>query len=227
MEYLREGVFRGRYAPGQRLVEADLTAELGVSRSLLREAFHRLAAEGTIELVPNRGALVRRMSLTDATELFDIRMELEALAARRAARNAADRSVRRTFLADTAFIYDDMARLSASAYIMENQRFHGAMFVAADNRQLIELNMRLQLSLIMAQISSAITPDVIATSLAEHRAIAEAIAAVDEEAADAAIRAHLARAKDMIVAMPAEAFRRDPNELASLPRAEATRKPEA
>lgn len=208
VETIREGIYRGRYVPGQRLVEADLTAELGISRSLLREAFRRLAAEGTIEIVPNRGALVRRLSREDAEELFEIRLELEALAARRAARNAADERVRSTFLAAVAFIWEETPRLSASAYIVENQHFHSAMFEAAGNQQLVKLNTNLQLSLIMAQISSSLTPEVVAASLREHRAIAEAIAACDEAAADAASRAHLARARDMVLTMPPAAFRR-------------------
>ncbi len=205
---IREGIYRSRYVPGQRLVEADLTAEFGISRSLLREAFRRLAAEGTIEIVPNRGALVRRLSLKDAEELFEIRLELEALAARKAATNAADRAVRDRFLAAVAFLHDDTPRLATTAYIAENQVFHGAMFDTAGNAQLIKVNMNLQLSLIMAQISTSLTPEVVATSIAEHKMIADAIAAADADGAAAATRAHLSRARDMVLAMPAAAFTR-------------------
>ncbi|MFD2857263.1 GntR family transcriptional regulator [Seohaeicola zhoushanensis] len=86
VQALRTAIHGGRYVPGQRLVEADLTSELGVSRSLLREAFRILSAEGLIETVPNRGALVKRLSRREAMELFEIRMELEALSARLAAK---------------------------------------------------------------------------------------------------------------------------------------------
>jgi DNA-binding GntR family transcriptional regulator len=51
--HLKEGILSGRYAPGQRLIEADLTSELGCSRGPLREAFRRLTAEGLVESVPN------------------------------------------------------------------------------------------------------------------------------------------------------------------------------
>lgn len=205
LEHLRDGVRRGRYVPGQRLVESDLTTELGVSRGLLREAFRRLAAEGLLEIVPNRGALVRRLSLQDAVELFEIRMELEALAARRAA--AAPKAAREAFVKDVSYIWDNKPRVSASAYITENQNFHKAVFDLADSRQLIQLNTQLQLSLIMAQISPSLTVDVIAQSIQEHRAIVEAIENGDEAAADAASRAHLGRARDMILTMPSDAFR--------------------
>jgi DNA-binding FadR family transcriptional regulator len=59
---LFSGLMSNRFAPGQRLIEVDLTAEYGVSRGTLREAFRRLAADGLIEIVPHRGAIVRRLS---------------------------------------------------------------------------------------------------------------------------------------------------------------------
>ena len=81
LEHLRNGVIQGRYAPGQRLIEAALTRDLRVSRGPLREAFRRLSAEGLLESVPHRGALVRRLTLREMKELFQIRVQLETLAA--------------------------------------------------------------------------------------------------------------------------------------------------
>lgn len=216
-EHLMRAIQAGRFAPGQRLVEADLTAELGVSRSLLREAFRRLAAEGLIEIVPNRGALVRRLTMTEAMELFEIRLELEALAARLAARNIAEPCIRERFERAIAPIRAEAPRFSTSDYLTENQRFHAAVFEAAGNGQLTELNRRLQLSLIMAQIASELTGDVMLASLTEHRAIASAILAGDEKAADAAIRAHLSRARDLVRAMPAEIFSAGRRERTAIP----------
>ena len=85
IEAITDGVKDGRYAPGQRLVEADLTAELGVSRGPLREALGRLAAEGVLELEPYRGAVVRRLTREDVEDLFSVREVLEGEAARLAA----------------------------------------------------------------------------------------------------------------------------------------------
>lgn len=207
VRFLTRAIQTGRFVPGQRLVEADLTAELGISRSLLREAFRRLAAEGLIEIVPNRGALVRRLSMSEAMELFDIRLELEALAARLAAGNMAEPCVRERFERQIRPIWDDAPRLSTSDYIAENQRFHGAVFEAAGNRQLVTLNRQLQLSLIMAQISTSLTAEVMMQSLGEHRAIARAILAGDGKQADRAVRTHLERARDFVRAMPSDVFR--------------------
>lgn len=208
-DYLSAAILNGRFAPGQRLTEVELTNDLGVSRGPVREAFRRLSAEGLIEIVPNRGAMVRRLSMIEAFELFEIRTELEALAARLAAANMKDPCVRAAFEAATAPIWNTEPRHSTADYLQENQRFHAAIIVAAGNGQLVKLNQQMHLSLIMAQISSSLSSHVIGASLHEHRMIASAIQARDVEAADAAIRDHLRRAQEFMRAMPPELFRRE------------------
>jgi DNA-binding GntR family transcriptional regulator len=208
VEFLSDAIRDGRFAPGQRLVEADLTRELGVSRGPVREAFRRLAAEGLIEIVPHRGALVRRLCRAEAIELFEIRTELEGYAARRAAERCADPCVRERFRAATAPIWATSARHSTAAYIAENQRFHAAVIDASGNGTLAALHWRLQLSLILAQIGGALGSEAIAASLDEHRAVATAILAGDPAAAERTMRAHLRRADALIRALPPEVFRR-------------------
>lgn len=207
VEYLRAAILQGRLAPGQRLVEVDLTNLLRVSRSLLREAFRQLAAEELIEIVPNRGALVRRLTVTEAVELFQIRAELEALAGRLAAGRIADGTVRSQFECEISPIWLPHALISRQDYVCENQTFHNAIMRAAGNGQLTRLNEKLQLTLIMSQISSALTTRIIETSIAEHRAIAEAILEGDQAAAARKLRTHLARATSLMAAMPSELFR--------------------
>lgn len=204
---LGTAIQEGRFVPGQRLVEADLTAELGISRSLLREALRSLSAEGAIDLIPNRGAMVRRLSRRETMELFEIRAEMEALAARLAAGRIADPEVRETFEHATASLADARPRLSARDYLAENQQFHAAIFAAAGNLELARLNRRMQLSLIMAQISAELTPEAIAASLREHRRMADAIRAGDAAEADAAARAHLARARNFAESLPSRVYR--------------------
>ena len=85
VERLREDILAGRLPPGSRLIECDLTARFAVSRGPVREALRRLSADGLIEHWPHRGAVVRRLSAREIGELFQIRVEMEALAARLAA----------------------------------------------------------------------------------------------------------------------------------------------
>jgi DNA-binding GntR family transcriptional regulator len=196
---LRDDILTRRAAPGERLVENDLTNRFGVSRGPIREALRRLAAEGFIEHAPNRGAVVRRLSLQDVHELFQIRAELEALAARTAASAAADPSKRALFEAAIAPIYQDKRR-DPCDYLIENADFHAAIMELAGNRQLRDLSLRLHLPLIMAQVADALTPPALEASLREHRALAAAILAQDAAGADTAMRAHLDRAAKMTLA---------------------------
>jgi len=198
VERLRDDLLERRFLPGQRLVEKELTDRFAVSRGPVREAFRRLAAEGLIELSPNRGALVRRLSQREMQDLFQIRCELEALAARLAAQ-AAEADQRERFALEIAAIFKDGCRQSA-AYMDENQRFHASIMRLAGNVQLSDLCTQLRLPLIMAQVGDALTPDILALSVAEHRLIAGAILDRDPQAAAAAMRAHLSRAAAFAVA---------------------------
>lgn len=208
VEQLRAGMLQGRFAPGQRLVEADLTRELRVSRGPLREAFRRLSAEGLIEIVPHRGALVRRLTQREMTELFQIRSSLEALAARLAAAGVADPEVRARFEADIAPIWDDGPRMASLGYLDENHRFHDAIVAASGNAQLLRLTRQLRLPVLMYQLIGSLKAENIAASLAEHRAIAKAILAGDGEDAERCVTAHLQRAVGIAEAMPERVFGR-------------------
>ena len=159
----------------------------------MREALRRLAAEGLIDHWPHRGALVRRLSAREIGELFQIRVELELLAARLAA-ELDDTDARARFAAAIRPIHDDEPRRMPD-YLSENAAFHEALMELAGNRQLCELALRLHLPLIMAQVGDVLTPDVLDASVSEHRAIATAILARDAAAAANLMRAHLNRAR--------------------------------
>ncbi len=71
VDKITTGVEQGRYAPGQRLIAADLAEEFDVSRAPVREALHVLAGEGVVDLVPNRGAMIRKVSTKELIDLLD------------------------------------------------------------------------------------------------------------------------------------------------------------
>ena len=192
VERLREDILAGTTAPGSRLVECDLTARFAVSRGPVREALRRLAAEGLIDHWPNRGALLRRLSARDIAEFFQIRVEVESLAARLAAESD-DADARRRFTAAIRPILADEPR-RLPEYLAENAAFHEALMTLAGNRQLRDLAMRLHLPLIMAQVADILTPDALEASVREHRAIAAAILTRNAKAAANLMRAHLERA---------------------------------
>jgi len=81
IEWIRERIRRGRFVPGQRLVEADIIRELGTSRSRVREALQRLSTEGLVTIEEFRGASVKTFSRDEVRQIYRVRMALEGLAA--------------------------------------------------------------------------------------------------------------------------------------------------
>lgn len=94
LEALRSSIVSGRLAPGQRLIERELIEMTGVSRTVIRESLRQLEAEGLIEIIPNKGPVVRKLSAAEAEDLYRIRAVLEGLAARFFAENADPAAVR-------------------------------------------------------------------------------------------------------------------------------------
>ncbi len=90
---LREAIIGGQFPPGQRLTERELTASMGVSRTLVREALRQLESEGLISVIPNRGPIVRKLSANEIQDLYAIRAVLEGLAARTFAEKSTEKSM--------------------------------------------------------------------------------------------------------------------------------------
>lgn len=133
-----EGIVAGNYEQGMRLRERELSELYDVSRIPVREAIQRLEQDGFVETFPRRGAVVRRLSLTDVNELFDVRLCLETFAARMAARRVSggESGHRLQELVDgsrnaiDAGRTDEVVRLSAD--------FHAEIVRLSGNRLLIE-----------------------------------------------------------------------------------------
>ena len=132
---IREAILKGYYKPGERLDQTELAELLGVSRSPVRDALKRLAAEGLVTLHPHRGAMVAELSREELEEIYLIRRVLEGLAARLAVPNinAEQLEVLRTIL-------ERMDRTEdAEAWIELNYRFHHTIYRAANRPRLLEI----------------------------------------------------------------------------------------
>lgn len=88
VDALRTAIIEGRLAPGARLTEREMIDMTGVSRTVIREALRQLESEGVIETLPNKGPIVRKLTLAEAKDLYLIRSVLEGLAARMFVANA-------------------------------------------------------------------------------------------------------------------------------------------
>jgi DNA-binding GntR family transcriptional regulator len=202
LEEIRRRIVAGQWAPGERILEDQLAAELDVSRNPVREALQALAGEGFVELEPRRGARVARISPEQAAELFEVRAVLEGLVASLAARRRTD-----THLAELRTVLDDgraTARAGDLASLPSlNTRFHDLLADIAGNRMLAETIERLRhlIEWIYSQRIAERAPQ----SWEEHRQIVDAVAAGDADVAERVARSHIARARDAYLDTPLRA----------------------
>jgi DNA-binding GntR family transcriptional regulator len=135
VDRLREPIFRGLLAPGDRLPEEQLAETLGVSRGPIRDALTQLEREGLVVRRRNRGAVVARLRTQDLDEVYSLRAAVESVACTWAARNAdaADH-------AELQAIIDGYADLSPTLTLQEaadaDLRFHDVVYRAARHRRL-------------------------------------------------------------------------------------------
>jgi DNA-binding GntR family transcriptional regulator len=191
VEAITEGIKHGRYAAGQRLVEADLSRELGVSRGPLREAFGRLAADGLLVIEPYRGALVRRMSRADLIDLFQVREALEGQAARLAAEriHLADHRERLQRALDDVRAHREEA--DVAAYMDVNERFHQLIVELSGNQALARMIAQLQIQAFRLLYRRLADSAAKTHSIEEHEHVAAAILDRDAAAAEREMRAHV------------------------------------
>lgn len=191
-EMLRNALRHGKLRPGQRLTTRDVAATLSISPTPAREAITRLVAEGVLELGPDRTATIPVLNRARYNEIFLIRAELEALAARLACDHVdADRLARLEALFErhgAAFEAGDSA-----ATLDANAAFHSTLYEACRLPTLLQMidSLWLQVgpSLALLFADGVHGPWIGATT---HRAMILAIRVHDTEAMDAAIRKDLA-----------------------------------
>jgi DNA-binding GntR family transcriptional regulator len=124
-DHLKQRILSGEFAGGMRLNPVEIGAMLGISRTPVREALHRLDIEGLVTLTPNRGVVVTSLTVENVRELFKIRAALEGLAASEAARN-----VREDDLDEFELLLRrmDRARGDPKAWITRHEAFHDRLY---------------------------------------------------------------------------------------------------
>ncbi len=189
-EEIRRALSAGDLVPGQRLVEQELSESLRATRGCVREALQDLAAEGLVELVPNRGARVRVVSVEEAIQITECRAVLEALCARRAAEHAplAEREALREI---GAGMKAAVAGGDLSTYSALNRRLHARIAEMSGQQVAGGLLDRLKGQMVRYQFRLALRPGRPGKSLPQHLAIIDAVVSGDPAAAEAAARAHL------------------------------------
>src|SRR5215470_8606271 len=186
-EALAELVIAGLLTPGQHLVETELAGQLGVSRQPVREALHRLEAEGWVDLRPNQGAFVHVPTIEEVDQLLDVRELLEVETARLASQVTRLQAICR----------DGEAAVAAGeseSFVTLNNSFHAAIAEIAGNAVLAEL------SAVVGRRARwyyrLVAPVREHESCAEHLAMVEAVESGDGEQAAKVARSHVERTRN-------------------------------
>ena len=194
-EYVKHRLLDGRFPGGTLLSENELAQRLGVSRTPVRHAFVQLEAEGLLRLYPRRGALVVPISSSEAEDVLEARLLIEAHCARRvAATRAADGAGLREHIAEQ----ERALSADGKGFAWADRQFHRAIVAAAGNalltRQYDALRDRHQR---IAAATVARDPTRIARFISEHRELIAALERGDEDAAVAIATAHLHGAHEL------------------------------
>jgi DNA-binding GntR family transcriptional regulator len=196
----------GIYVPGQRLIEADLTREHGVSRGPVREALKRLAAEGVLTLTRHRGAYVRALSQLEVRDSLVVLEALVGLMANLAARNIAENEnrakMRKAFEDLSAFQHDG----GTAAFLDERRRFYDTILEIGGNLELKRMLPLMQIHLLRMQFQGHITPRDREKQFAEYETITKTILSGDGVRAQKVASLHIRRTRLSIMRLPDEAF---------------------
>ena len=193
-EKIREDILNDQYKHGEKIVEAKLAEELGVSRTPVREALKQLELDGLVENIPNRGVIVKGISNQDIYDIFTIRMAIEGIAAQWAVERMSD---------------DELAQLKEVCELMEfytikgdvskifelNTKFHEIIYMATKSRYLEHVLRDFQLFIKSTRNKSLRTEGRMNTALVEHKNILDAFLNRDSENAVLMLTEHITNSR--------------------------------
>ena len=210
VEHLQNLIIEGVLAPGMKLNEREVCERLGISRTPLREAMKVLASEGLIEIVPNRGAFVSRMSDTEIWEAFELMSGLEALSGELAAERISPQEI-----AAIQVLHDEMlvcrAQHDLPGYYSRNQTIHNKINEAARNSVLRQIYLSMNRRLLALRFKSNFKEEKWDRAIKEHEEMIKALETRDGKKLAGILRQHLLDKRDSVMAVLREAAEQDDN----------------
>ena len=195
---LRTAILTGQLKPGERLMEVHLANQLGVSRTPIREAIHKLELEGLVIMIPRRGAEVARITEKNLKDVLEVRRALDALSVELACDRITESDVKRLYEACQEF-ERAVKKKDASVIAQADVALHDIIVEATGNRRLQQLVNNLAEQMYryrFVYIQEESQHDML---VAEHREIYESIASRDKERASKAASIHIDNQEKSII----------------------------
>lgn len=207
-ESLRDRIIHGRYSPGQRLPTAKLAADLGISRTPVREALLMLESEGLVTGVHHQGFRVRELTREKIEKLYDLRAMLEAFAAAKAAERAAEIPAQEVdFLRKTIDQHDHLIGLrrihapdNIAAMMQANRRIHDTIVAASQYPRLPELITQTIDPGVIYRAFDLFTREQLQRTNEFHKMIVDRILEGDADRASHLMSEHVFQSRDIVLA---------------------------
>lgn len=210
-ETLRNAIIQGVLKPGERLMEIQVSEELGVSRTPVREAIRKLELEGFVVMIPRRGTYVSDLSIKDINEVFEVRTALDVLAAGMAAERITDaelEQMERLLVELGEYIEED----NIEKIVEADSQFHDLLYSASRNSRLVGIINNLREQLTRFRSLSMSYPGRLKEMLGEHTRLVESLGMRNVALAKRLAGEHMANAEQTLLKNMVEHGERSDNE---------------
>ncbi|NNN14518.1 MAG: GntR family transcriptional regulator [Acidimicrobiaceae bacterium] len=199
-QLIRERLLHGYYPPGKALREIELSTELSFSRTPVREALRRLASQGLVDFVPNKGAKVATWRQADLLQIFILRANLEGYAARRAAVEITDESIGTLTAISRAMEAAAMSKSDSRADVLSdlNDTFHHAIMSSSGDGRIAGVTEGIQQVGLVWLTFHRYTAEQLERSLHHHRELIHAFQQHDPDWAESVMRCHIFAARSAL-----------------------------
>ena len=187
---VRELIEQGALTPGERISEKKLCEQFGVSRTPLREALKVMASEGLVELLPNRGARVTRLTVKKVPNTYDVMAALEGLSGELACQNITEQEFSVIQQLHETML-DHYRKRELQPYFRVNQQIHERIIAAADNEVLEEMYSNLSQRVKRVRYSKKMTDDFWRRAVEDHEVMIDALQKRDGLMLGRILREHL------------------------------------
>jgi DNA-binding GntR family transcriptional regulator len=189
-QHMKQKILDGTYKPSQKLIESQLSEEIGVSRNTIKKALLKLEQENLVKIEDNKGATIKSFTLEEVINYLEIREVLEGMVAGTATSNISDDEL--TMLEETIEkMAEHLQHNRFDEYSSLNKEFHTIIYKASKKVQAVELINIIKTQLIRYQFRTILVPGRNENSITEHKRILKALKARDEEEAVNAAKAHI------------------------------------
>lgn len=192
-EKLKDMILSNQLKPGEKLLQEKLAAQLGISRTPLLKALQMLEYDYLVESVPRRGMFVKKLTIQEMRDIYDVREGIETVAVRLVIERAGEKQLKK--LQDTWKTFKGKKKIDRQKYQIADDKFHALLLEFSGNKILEKTYRNSFLQARIMQMGIMRTPE---ETLPEHLDLVQAISERNAAKADKVIKEHLRRSKALI-----------------------------